>query len=130
MSVHRRRLPLTAVALTLSCCTTWRPVPLEPSKFTPQHHAEHYAVKVTDGSIITIDDPVIVGDSLVGHVPPHFESLPAHPDSTKRLAIALADVRAIRVPDGPKTAFLVTGVAVTVICLYTFGNWFTKVNEN
>ena len=105
-----RAVALVTTAALLLGCQSWRTRPLSPADFAPG--TGHGVVRVTlaEGKTQYIDNAVIIGDSLFGH-------LQGVNESQARFAAPLAGIRQVAVLrlDGGKTIALVTGVGALVI---------------
>jgi hypothetical protein len=53
------------LALFLSACSTWRPIPVSPREFIEQERPSHVRVTRPDGATEVLQDPSIQNDSIV-----------------------------------------------------------------
>ena len=107
-----RAVALVAAAALLHGCTVWRAEPLLPSTFGAGAQRGLVRVTLPDGNRLSLRNPVILGDSLIGQ--------PADgKDPNGRVAVALADVRMTEVShiDGNKTVSVVFGVGAMVLLI-------------
>lgn len=125
LSVARQRRlapvigPLIAAAF-LQACMSWKPEPLTAEQFRPGRDPRIVRVTLADSTQVNLRDPVLQGDSLVGHevasgaftpgdTTVRFVGRPSHmadtltarraaaTDTGRRVAFALRDVRAVEV---------------------------------
>ena len=85
-------------------CTSWRVQQVAPARVIEKQHPEKVRVSRASGGKVVLDNPLVVGDSIVG----------------RQGAVAVADVTAVEVRkfDGLKTVGVIGGVIVvgTLAC--------------
>ncbi len=80
----RTAFAIVSVTVSLAGCAGWRPVP--QGDIAPRLSTEKpVRVQLRDGSIVVLDQPRVVGDSLIGNLGPTHE----------RTAVALSAVQAL-----------------------------------
>jgi len=91
---------VTMIAALLNACTGWYVADLEPQLFSREETSKKVRVTLVDSTTFEVHHPVVVGDSLVWTV----QRAPAE---TSRQAVALGNIRSIRVH---RTDSLLTGL--------------------
>lgn len=102
-----RRLPaaLLLVVPLLAGCHSWRPTTVAPQEVIAEQRPRTVRVTLSDGSLVTMSDPMVVVDSIVGSTDSGTARIPA------------ADVRALEVErlSATRTLALVVGYASTIV---------------
>ena len=65
MSPHKT-LALVLLVLHLSACTSWQPTTASPRQFVEEEEPDQIRITQTGGDRVTIHDPAIRADSIVG----------------------------------------------------------------
>jgi len=115
-SPHLMRLTaLVLVSSLLDACTSWHVQPLDPAHFSEAHAPKTAHVTLTSGAELTIHQPVVAGDSLIGTGEKYATSGGWVPG--QRVAIPLTDIRQVTVSqfEGGKTVALVAGALTALI---------------
>lgn len=103
-------ISLTAALLggQLAACTSWRTQNTPPEQFTVPHGARPVRIVRRDGTELTLNEPRVIGNALVGTLPT------TNSKADTVVTIPLNDVRtiAVREADATKTVGLVLAVAV------------------
>ena len=104
-----RTLIAGLLILTVTSCTTWRPVPIDPEGYIRTHNPEFIWAQLADSSTLTLKRPTVVLDTLRGISGGAYRRIP------------LSSVVRLRAeePDGSKTAAVVAvSVAATALFVY------------
>lgn len=96
--------------LLAAACTSIQPV--QPTQFIPSHKPQQVSVWTRPDSVVVLQSPLIVGDSLVGAV------------FGERWGIPLKKVMRVEAtaPDARRTWLLVAGVAASVAGAYVMSS--------
>ena len=99
--------------LYLPACTSWQVGTPTPAQFVEREHPGRLRVTRTDSSTVTLDDPAVRGDSLVG--------LLAGADSARIVGIPLSDVTSVASREGStgKTILLTAGIVIGALGVVT-----------
>jgi len=105
-----RAIALVTTAALLLGCQSWRTRPLDPAEFAPGQAPRLVRITTTDGKTYYVDNPIVIGDSLIAHRRGVRES-------EARFAVMLDQVRQVAVlrVDAGKTIAMITGVGALVI---------------
>ncbi len=129
---------LTAVLLIgcfLHACYSWRAEALDPARFAGADPPRQVRVTLAGGVHMTVEHPVISGDTLFGTEPadpPVWAGLPdvkteagsVRADSIGRVRFALADIREVALPqiDVGKTRLALVGIGLTIALVAAAAN--------
>lgn len=80
-----------ASMVLLAGCTTWQPVTESPGRLITEERPASVRITTSDGAEVTLKDPRIVNDSLVG------DASGAAPRTPPRVCLACGDIRAVEV---------------------------------
>jgi hypothetical protein len=99
-----------AIAVLCSACTTWQ-ISTAPSIRASSFNAHEVRVTKRDGTLLTIYEPRVAGDSVFGWTAP-----PAKRSDAAPVALALGDVQRVgrRAVNGGRTALAVAGTAAGI----------------
>jgi len=124
---HAHLGPTVVAMLVLSgCASRWEVQNAPPSDVVEFSEGSDYLVTQASGRQVELRGVSVERDSLIGEV----KDDPSGPALHARLAIPLADVKAIaiRKPDGVATTFWVTTVGVCALVI-AIGALFAAANE-
>ncbi|HJQ20148.1 MAG TPA: hypothetical protein VJ867_07360 [Gemmatimonadaceae bacterium] len=117
MSVRRVGALIVLCTMTAQACTVWVPQSGSAADAISARPVSRARVRQTDGTTITLNDPVIASDSVRGVVRHSVRKRnPGDPAyAATPVAIALSDVTRVELPHISKkrTAFLVAGLLAT-----------------
>ena len=103
-----RRVIAALLLVLLTACQSWQPTTVSPQQLIPEEQPSPVRVTLTNGETVTIKDPTMRNDSIVG-VTDADGAL-----RTSAVGVALRDVRLLEVQhfSVTKTVGLVFGTAV------------------
>ena len=61
-----RRVIAALLLVLLTACHSWRPTPVSPQQLIPEEQPSPVRVTLTNGATLTIKDPTMRNDSIVG----------------------------------------------------------------
>lgn len=102
---------LLPTLLLVGCISHWETQVATPSTAVQVSSAHEFRITRSDGPRVTLFEPAVVGDSLVGKQSP----VPAWPDTATRIAVALKDIKAIEAKEPDIVASVAVGTAVTFV---------------
>ena len=108
----RRGVLLLAFGLT-GCINHWQPQQGPAALVVSRSTATEFRVTRTDGTQLTVDRPLVKGDSLIGRLEPTG----AWPDTSARIAIPLAEIHSVAEKEANLPANVAVGVLVTLTIL-------------
>ena len=97
-----RRVSATALLMVASACHAWKPVELGPTREFVNGRTR---IERTDGTIMIMRGPRLVGDSVVG----------THERTSARVALATADVRRLEVEEVSRGRTALVGVGLLIL---------------
>ena len=86
-----RRFIAALLMVLLTACHSWRPTTVSPQQLIPEERPSRVRVTLTDGETVTVKDPTMRNDSIVG-VTDAVGAL-----MTRPLGVASRDVRLLEV---------------------------------
>ena len=92
-------------------CTRWKTQDIAPEQVIAEKKPKLIRVTRADYSVVLLEAPHIVADSLIG-----MARIDGNPAPRRRVALPLEEIRKVEVQgiDGGKTALLVVGIGLTV----------------
>ena len=122
-SVHlpgTRRPAVSALLclLYVTACHTWQAGMPTPAQFVEREHPDRVRVTRSDGSMMSLESPVVRGDSLVGRIG-------GRGDSAQVTSMALRDVTSVEVSKNAtvKTVLLTSGIVIVVVGVGLYAAW-------
>ncbi len=105
----RRILSCILLPAYVASCTSWHVEPVSPAQVVTQDQPPTIRVTLNDGSLLVLDSPVVLGDTLLGH---------ARTESNAQRAVLLADISRVETPgkwDSVKTIGLTAGILLGLL---------------
>ena len=65
-SLLARRFIAALLLVLVTACQSWRPSPVSPQQLIPEERPSRVRVTLTDGETVTVKDPTMRNDSIVG----------------------------------------------------------------
>ncbi len=65
-SLLARRFIAALLMVLLTACHSWRPTTVSPQQLIPEERPSRVRVTLTDGETVTVKDPTMRNDSIVG----------------------------------------------------------------
>ena len=101
-----RRFIAALLMVLLTACHSWRPTTVSPQQLIPEERPSRVRVTLTDGETVTVKDPTMRNDSIVG-VTDAVGAL-----MTRPVGVASRDVRLLEVRRLSVTKSVLTSAAV------------------
>lgn len=109
----RQVISAVLLALFLSSCTSWQVPTVGPEQVIADDHPSKIRVTRKDHSVVELQQPRVVGDTLLGIV----KAPSGAASSGLEYRVLLADVATVevRMTDGTKTGLLAMGLAAAAV---------------
>ena len=91
-----RRFIAALLMVLLTACHSWRPTTVSPQQLIPEERPSHVRVTLTDGETVTVKDPTMRNDSIVG-VTDAVGALMTRPVGVASRDVRLLEVRRLSV---------------------------------
>ena len=101
-----RRVMAALLLVLLTACHSWRPTTVSPQQLIPEERPSRVRVTLTDGETVTVKDPTMRNDSIVG-VTDAVGAL-----MTRPVGVASQDVRLLEVRRLSVTKSVLTSAAI------------------
>jgi len=110
----RRILSCILLPAYLSSCTAWHVQSASPAQVVQEEQPSRIRVTTTSDSVVILQEPGVLGDTLVGFVKRDFSGAP---DTASALKIPLADIShvALHKTNAGKSVLLGLGIVVGLV---------------
>ncbi len=106
------RLGMAMIALgLLAGCKTWRPATLPPERLIVEEQPSSVRITAASGQTLTLNHPILVGDSIVGPLAPS----PGTTLPPPRPGVVASEVRGIEVPEFSPGRTIALAVGMVVV---------------
>ena len=117
-----RALVLVVLAGVLGACKTWQPSSLAPERLLAEENPPAMRVTTATGATMTLQDPMIVNDSIVSTE----GAAPATPFTPPRIGVPTQDVRSVEVARFSAARTIVLATVLTAFA----AAWASSVGDS